>query len=68
MLNNEEKRKFREETYGNLIKFLKDMFRENSYEVVGNEHKWRIIVHIAGDDKSGDKNRKAILKIIKGIN
>ena len=64
MLNNEEKRKFREESYGNLINFLKDMFRENSYEVVGNEHKWRIIVHIAGDDKSGDKNRKAILKII----
>ncbi len=64
MMNNEEKRKFREETYGNLIKFLKDMFRENSYEVVGNENKWRIIVHIAGDDKSGDKNRKEILKII----
>lgn len=64
MLNNEEKRKFREETYGNLIKFLKDMFRENSYEVVGDKNKWRIIVHIAGDDKSGDKNRKEILKII----
>lgn len=64
MMNNAEKRKFREETYGRLINFLKDMFRENSYEVVGNEHKWRIIVHIAGDDKSGDKNRKAILKII----
>ena len=64
MMNNGEKRKFREETYGNLIKFLKDMFRENSYEVVGNEHKWRVIVHIAGDDKSGDKNRKEILKII----
>ena len=35
MLNNKEKEKFREETYGNLINFLKDMFRENSYEVVG---------------------------------
>lgn len=64
MMNNEEKRKFREETHGNLIKFLKDMFRENSYEIVGDENKWRIIVHIAGDDKSGDKNRKEILKII----
>ena len=64
MLNNKEKEKFREETYGNLINFLKDMFRENSYEVVGHQNKWRIIVHIAGDDKSGDKNRKEILKII----
>lgn len=63
-MNNEEKRKFREETYGNLIKFLKDMFRENSYEIDGDDNKWRIIVRIAGDDKSGDKNRKEILKII----